>query len=334
MRFRTITAPNMQAAMTKLRAQMGADAIILNTEQSDSGHIILRAAVEQAGNEQDELNTDATLALAPGDVMEYDSASTHISDALSFHRLPEHIKTSLMHTVDTVASADAVFTLAAAFDNHFRFAPLPHLPPRPIMLIGPAGAGKTLTAAKLTARSLLAGNEIMLVSTDIERTGGSAQLEAYAKLMQRPLHTAADGDALARVLQDRNKNTACIIDTAGTSPFNLGELHLLKSLIMSADVEPVLVLSAGGDAAEACEIVNLFSGLGARGLIFTRLDTTRRLGSILSAMETGNMTLHHVSITPYVAQGIAPITPVMLARIFLEDPNEHDSFNELERASQ
>ncbi len=334
MRFRTITAPNMQAAMAKLRAQMGADAIILNTEQSENGHIVLRAAVEQDSQPHDELITDAIPALAAGDVMEYDSASTHISDALAFHRLPEHIKASLLHTVDAVASEDAVFSLATAFDTHFRFSPLPLLPPRPIMLIGPAGAGKTLTAAKLAARSLLAGNEIMLISTDVERTGGSAQLEAYASLMQRPLSTAADGDALARVLQSRNKNTACIIDTAGTSPFNLGDLRLLKSLIMAADVEPVLVLGAGGDAAEACEIVNLFSGLGARGLIFTRLDTTRRLGSILSAMETGNMTLHHVSITPYVAQGIAPITPVMLARIFLEDPNEHDSFNELERASQ
>lgn len=331
MRFRTITAPDMQSAMAELRAQMGAGAIILNTEQNAKGQVVLRAAIEQ-----DDQHTPDQLAheIQESAAKQHDSAIEQISNALAFHRAPQTLAAALMHTVDAVAGDDAVLALAAAFDAHFRFSPLPAVPARPVMLIGPAGAGKTLTAAKLAARSLLAGNETMLFSTDTVRTGGAAQLAAYAQLMQRPLHTAACEGDLANLLQSRPQNTACFVDTAGASPFNRAELRLLKSLIVCADVEPVLVLSAGGDATEAGEIANLFSSLGARGLIVTRLDTTRRLGSLLSAMQAGAMTLQHVSITPYVADGLAPITPVALARIFLEDPCQRDSRIELERTSQ
>ncbi len=323
--------------MVRLRASMGPGALILNTEHNASGQVTLRAAIEHpteniANNNDIALAAGAHNPWACDEGMEYDSAHAQIFDALTFHRAPEAITAPLMQTLGN-ANDDALLALSAAFDARYGFSPLPYQPERPILLIGPAGAGKTLTTAKLAARSLLNGNDIMLISTDVVRTGGAAQLSAYAEIMQRPLFTADSGEALAQLLEARPKNTACYIDTQGTSPFNLTELHELKSFVMAADVDPVLVLSAGGDAAEACEIVNLFAGLGVRGLIITRLDTTRRLGSILSAMETGALTLHHVSITPFIADGLAPITPTALARIFLEDPFEHDSFKAMEQAS-
>lgn len=335
MHFRTITAPDMETAMAKLRSSMGPDALILNTQRSANGQITLRAAIEHAPDPHAELTASVQhgqQAWGAGHAMQYDSGHAQIADALAFHRVPEAAAAPLMQTLG-LADGDAVLALGAALDTRYRFAPLPYVPERPILLIGPAGAGKTLTAAKLAARALLNGGGAMLISTDTVRAGGTAQLAAYAEIMKRQLFTAADGEALANRLQSRPKNTACIIDTQGVSPFNPAEFHALQTLVMAAGVDPVLVLPAGGDAAEACEIVSLFAGLGARGLIVTRLDATRRLGSILSALETGAMTLHHVSITPYVADGLAPVTPVALARIFLQDPYGHDSYNELEQAS-
>lgn len=325
--------------MAKLRASMGEDAYILNTERSKNGQIIIRAAVEQPRESEIEPDPESLMAAEPPPVtvnaaLQHDCAVQKISDAMAFHRAPENIVAPLKQTIDAVACADAVLTLAAALDARFGFAPLVCSPARPILLIGPAGAGKTLTAAKLAARSLLEGNDAMLISTDMVRAGGSEQLAAYARIMERPLHIAASSAALQEILASRPPDAACIIDTAGVSPFNLDEMLALKSLIAVSGAEPVLVLNAGGDAAEACEIAGLFAGLGARGLIVTRLDTTRRLGSILSALEAGAMTLRHVSITPYVAQGLAPITPVTLARLLLEDPFDHPSFKELEQASQ
>ncbi|MDO9460270.1 MAG: GTP-binding protein [Alphaproteobacteria bacterium] len=334
MRFRTITAPTMEAAMAELRATLGPGAIILSSECARDGKVSLRAAVERAPT-QDGMESapqqETQTRFANDD---YEDAVSAIENALDFHRAPQAINTMLLQTVATMTADDPVQALAAAFDTRYGFASIPHAPERPILLIGPAGAGKTITAAKLAARSVLAGYETILITTDLVRTGGAEQLAAYAETMNVPLYRAASGPELTALMESHRNKTTCIIDTTGTSPYNLNELKLLRKFVMAVDCDPVLVLPAGGDAVEACEIVNIFSGLGARGMIVTKLDATRRLGSILGALEAAAMTLHHVSITPFVANGLAPITPAGLARLLLEDPVEHESFSQLEQAAQ
>lgn len=334
MRFRTITAPTMEAAMAELRATLGPAAIILNSECARDGKVTLRAAFERAPS--DGQNGDATSPQTQNRFSrdEYEDTVSAIDTALAFHRGPQAINAMLLRTIETMNADDSVQALAAALDTRYVFSPIPLQPVRPILLIGPAGAGKTITAAKLAARSVLAGHETKLITTDLVRTGGAEQLAAYASSMSVPLFRADGAMALTALLEARNDPATCIIDTTGTSPYNLTELKLLRKLVMAVDCDPVLVLPAGGDAVEACEIANIFSGLGARGMIVTKLDVTRRLGSILGALEAAAMALHHVSITPFVANGLAPITPAGFARLLLEDPAEHESFIDLEQAAQ
>ncbi len=316
--------------MAELRATLGPDAIILSSECTSNGKVSIRAAVEHSSPE----NPQFQEMQAPFLDGKHQDTFDGIENALTFHRAPQAINAMLLETLGTMAACNPVQALAAALELRYGFASIPIHPVRPILLIGPTGAGKTLTAAKLAARSVLAGNETMLITTDLVRTGGAEQLEAYARSMNVPMHRAADGMELAALLDSKQSIKNCIIDTVGTSPFNLTELKSLRNLVMAVDCDPVLVLPAGGDSVEACEIVNIFSGLGARGMIVTKLDVTRRLGSILGALEAAAMTLHHVSITPFVANGLASITPVALARLLLEDPAEHESFLELEQAAQ
>lgn len=338
MRFRTITAATMEAAMAQVRTTLGPGAIILNSECGNNGNVTLRVAVEHehAGNAP---ATHHAAEQQPEFLQEYlDGADVDILNligtALAFHRAPQTINAVLLQALEAVEAYDPVQALAAALETRYGFAPLASLPVRPVLLMGPAGAGKTVTAAKLAARSVLAGHKTVLITTDLVRTGGANQLAEYAGKMKVPLYRAADATGLTALLEVWDSQTCCIIDTTGTSPYNLSELRSLKNLVMAIDCDPVLVLPAGGDSVEACEIVNLFSGLGARGLIITKLDVTRRLGSILSALEAAAMVLHHVSITPYVANGLAPINAAALARLLLEDPTEHESFIDLEYAAQ
>lgn len=339
MRFKTITAPTMREAMQTLRDSMGPDAIILNTQCGADGSVILRAALERRAEpgalpDDDMAQMANPFAFPMADPAQETEIIAEISDALNFHRVSEDLVARLTKTASAFSVNDAIAALTATFDGLFGFSPLACAPERPVMLIGPAGAGKTVTTVKLTARALLAGHDAMLITTDVTRTGASAQLRELTEIMGCTLHEASGPADLADLLAQRQPGSACFIDTPACSPFNLTELELVKSLIMAADVDPVLTLPAGGDAAEAAEIVHVFSGLGARGMIVTRLDTTRRLGSILSAMDSAAMTLHHVSVTPYIARGLAPISPGALAHIFMEDPFEQDTYQELERASQ
>ena len=68
---------------------------------------------------------------------------------------------------------------------------------------------------------------------------------------------------------------------------------------------------------EAADIAVKFSSIGARRMVITRLDMTRRLGSILTAAHAGRLSLSDISITSGVAEGINPINPASLARLIM-----------------
>lgn len=320
--------------MAELRATLGPGAIILGTECARNGKISIRAAAEHAPSE-DVSTSSASQDNRPhhAEETQYDDYQT-IEAALNFHRVPQIISGHLLNMLGSVNANDAVQALAAVLDMRYSFAPLPVQNTRPVLLIGPSGAGKTITAAKLAARSLLAGHNSLLITTDLVRAGGAEQLAAYAASMNTPLHRAAAATEVPAILEAQKEPVNCFIDTTGASPYNLDDLKALRKLVMAVDCDPVLVLPAGGDAMEACEMVNIFSGLGARGVIISKLDATRRFGSILGAMEAAAMTLHQVSITPYVANGLAPLASTGLARLLLEDPMENNSYSELEQAAQ
>jgi flagellar biosynthesis protein FlhF len=112
------------------------------------------------------------------------------------------------------------------------------------------------------------------------------------------------------------------IDSPGLNPFSHHDMDYLKGLISAADVEPILVIAAGGDAAEAGDIGEAFSAAGATRLLATRLDMTRRLGAILSAADGGQLMFSEVSLNPHVATGLCAVNPVSMARLIL--PPEED----------
>lgn len=320
--------------MAELRSTLGSGAIILNSESASNGVVTLRAAVEHEGAQDQSQYASGWSGADDYDSGETDSALGAIEQALAFHRAPPPVNTLLLQTVEAMLGDDPVQALAAALETRYSFSPLPTSLVRPVLLIGPAGAGKTITAAKLAARSILAGRKAALITTDLLRTGGAEQLAAYAATMNVPCHRAADGARLAELIEAQDPAASCIIDSCGASPYNLTELNSLKKFVMAIDCDPIVVLPAGCDSVEMCEMVNIYSGLGARGLIVTKLDASRRLGCIIGALETAAMILHHVSITPYIANGLAPVTAVTLARLLLEDPAEHESFSDLELAAQ
>ena len=94
----------------------------------------------------------------------------------------------------------------------------------------------------------------------------------------------------------------------------------IRAFIDAADAEPVFVLAAGGDPAEAAEAAEAFAALGARRMIVTQVDLARRLGGILAAADTASLAFAGISISPFVAQGVGSLNPVSLARLILRDP--------------
>ncbi|MFN6953186.1 MAG: hypothetical protein ACK4PG_00170 [Acetobacteraceae bacterium] len=207
-----------------------------------------------------------------------------------------------------------------ALAREFRFAALPDGSARPLLLAGPPGAGKTLTAGKLATRAVLAGTPPLLVTTDAKRAGAAEQLTAFARILGLSVAVAQTPAALGKALAARAPGQPVLIDTAGSDPFDAADAAFLVALIRAAEAEVVAVLPAGLDADEAAELARAYALLGSRLLVPTRLDQARRLGSVLAAAWAGPLAFAEAGCGPGPADGLIRLTPSLLARRLAGEP--------------
>ncbi len=193
MRLKSFTANSLPEAMGRVRQALGPDAVILSTQPSDDGKgVRVTAALED--NPLEDLVFDSP----EGAVVSIDE----IGEALAYHRVPPGLFDRLIGAAAGLPAEDETLALGGALDNEFDFAALPEGPtPRPLMLIGPPGAGKTATAAKLCARVRLAAGQASLITMDTVKSGGMAQAAAFAEALGARLESAPDVDALAALAE-------------------------------------------------------------------------------------------------------------------------------------
>jgi flagellar biosynthesis protein FlhF len=336
-RLKSFHAPSMVEAMRLVRDALGDDAIIVATREEEGG-VRLTAAIDDVEEPLLPPLSSHDPEPAIGDIGR-DYSRNHgrgyrrepeidvvdlICDALSRHGTPPLITDRLLNTIATYDTCDPMEALSGALDSIFTFQPLPlGRAPRPFMLIGPPGAGKTLTIAKLATRATMSGRKVGVITTDTARAGGVDQLAAFTKLLKLKLLAVEDTDALADALSVQRGVEQVLIDSAGRNPFDADDMNDLGDLLNAADLEPVLVLPAGCDAAEAAEVGSSFRELGARRLLLTRLDMTRRLGSLLAIAYEARLSFSDVSATPQVAEGLSALNPNSLARLLLPNHAQH-----------
>ena len=317
MRLKSFTAPTMAEAMELVRQELGDDAIIVSTQRAaGSKGVRITAALEPA---------DADLAVA--EMLSESTESTAaeaVRAALAEHGVPPKVADRMVNAARTAEINDPTLACAAALEAGFNFAHLPeHGAPRPFMLVGPNGSGKSIAVAKLAARSVLKQRQVGVITCDNIRAGAVEQLAAFTSILEIDLMRARGPEALARIVESTNGLfDLIVIDSPGLNPFKQSDMDYLQALVEAADVEPVLVMAAGGDAMEAGEIGEAFAGIGATRLFASRLDTTRRLGAILACAEAGQMAFCDVSASPHVASGISPISAISLARLIMPQPAE------------
>lgn len=314
MRLRNFTAPTMSEAMALVRAEMGDDAIIVSTDvDGDDGVCWVTAALEDDIVLPDEAyDTSETQPMDPLARREF------LAQVLTAHGLPQHLTEQVLRDCDLVDETDPALTLAAAIDMGARFRPIDFdTQSRPLMLVGPPGAGKTITAAKLAAHARFAGKRVFIATSDSKRAGGIEQLKAFTDILEMTLVTAPDVDTLAGQVDAISAADAAIIDTAGVNPFDDEDMQALRTLAAAADAELILVLAAGADAMESADTARAFAAIGAERMVISRLDMTRRLGGILAAALAGRVAIANVSINPQVADGLSRINPVSLAQLLV-----------------
>lgn len=165
--------------------------------------------------------------------------------------------------------------------------------PTVLMLVGLQGTGKTTSAAKLALHlSKRAGNEVMLVSTDVYRPAARAQLAKLAadhgfayfgeESTTEPATIAREALAAAR----RGGQRWLIVDTAGRLHVDaqmMEEARQLQDIVQPAETLYVLDSMAGQDAVNSAQVFH--SAMPLTGVILTKADGDARGGAALSVRE-------------------------------------------------
>ena len=307
MRLKLFRAPNMAGAMRRVRAELGPDALILSSRPVAEG-VEVTAALDPAEPPAPTPVPAPASALPRATAAAAPQAAPQV-EALAFHGAPAALRRKL-------AAGPLAFALSAAL----RFAALPLAPGGPpILLAGPAGAGKTLSTVRLATRLVMAGTAPMVVTADGQRAGATEQLAAFTRVLGLNLLVASQPAGLRRALAGRRTDAPMLVDAPGLDIFDPAECRQLADLAGAIGARIALVLPAGLDPAEAADIAAAHRVLGAEALVATRLDTARRIGAILAAAEAG-LALAEAGTGPGAADGMVPMTPELLARRLMQAP--------------
>ena len=305
MRLKVYQAPNIGAAMAMVRDELGPDALILANRAVDGG-VELTAAQEHPPSEPSPPQTGAPMQWPlqppqPSAVPVLPSEMAR-SGTLRWHGVPPALAARL-------GRGD----LATSLGAEMRFGSLPCRPGEPpLLLVGPPGAGKTLTVARLATRLKLSGQTAMVITCDGRRAGAAEQLAAFTRLLGFTLIVADTPRQLARAVARRTADEPVLIDMPGLCPFDTQDQDYVRECQAAVEATIALVLPAGLDPADAEDLAGSFKDLGAALLVATRLDQSRRLGGLLAAADTG-LAFTDAGISPAVADGLTKVTPAFIA---------------------
>jgi flagellar biosynthesis protein FlhF len=146
--------------------------------------------------------------------------------------------------------------------------------PQIIALVGPTGAGKTTTIAKLANHPhVFGGWPAGLLCLDTWRIGAVEQLREYAEISGHPFEVAYDERDVEAAMKRLARCDVVLVDTAGRGPAQADEAAtLLAPLAVHGPLEVHLVLPAGLRLEHARRVRVHHRGFGITHLLGTKLD--------------------------------------------------------------
>ena len=146
--------------------------------------------------------------------------------------------------------------------------------PLVVALVGPTGAGKTTTLAKLAVNpAAFGGWKVGLLTIDTFRTGALEQLESYAAITGMPLEVVYSRDEVAGAMERLAGCDVILVDSPGRSPrhpaHNAAWMDLLKAI---GPDEVHLVVPASVRLEVATVALDAYDALGVTHLIISKLD--------------------------------------------------------------
>ena len=224
-----------------------------------------------------------------------------IARAVAASHPVEKRRTALAANLHTTL-ADQLHALAAPDDG---FAPVE-------VFVGPPGAGKTTTIAKIAAQQRVReGRRIGLVAADGYRVGAVEQLRLYAEVIGAPLTVARSVDELDHALATARR--PILIDTPGRSPNDDMSREMFRVVGRHPGVRTHLVLPASLPPAHLRRTLDRFHEARPSRVVITKLDEADSLAPLVGVLREAALPISFVGTGQRVPEDLHRATPPAIA---------------------
>ncbi len=193
--------------------------------------------------------------------------------------------------------------------------------PKIVFFVGNTGVGKTTTMAKLASKCKLENKlNIAMFSVDTYRIAAIEQIKTYANILNSPMEVIYTPEDMKNYVEKYKDCDLILVDTAGRSHRNEDQRKDLQAIIDSVEdyeKEIYLVVSVTVKYNDLISIAKTYGELFDYKLIFTKLDETKELGSILNLKLEMNKDLSYVTWGQNVPDDIGVLNPQIIAKKLL-----------------
>ncbi len=331
MKIKRFKAKDMHEGMLMIKRELGNEAIILSSRKvkdvDGSSVMEITAAVEKKETKPEPKGLFAKEKyLSPTIPNEKSSQVKNLSNKLNKHGLTGDIQ----HKIDTAVEA---FTGSGFSDFDALDMVLGKMVPfttsvkalergKIHVFVGPTGAGKTTTIAKLAVQKKMERYTVGMLSFDNQRVAGFEQLNIFADALKENCFLLQDPKDFMAASVSLGPKDFIFVDTTGFNPFKPKQLTYLKSLIeqLGENVDVHLVLPCTMNAEEMSYIPATVECLHPKTVIFTKIDETARLGGLANVAAMSGLQVCFATNGTNVPQNIIELDSAILAKELMKSP--------------
>lgn len=350
MKVKKYTGKTIQDTIFKVKAELGSDAIILNTRKYKTGGVMglfaqkqveVLAALEEKdkGNQRtlQEIENLKKVVTNLNEKWETEGFVENLSDELAviYHHLNEQgvkedLSKKIVEQLEEETEDESGFFQNIVWERLKDFVgkcqPIKFDSKRKVILLtGSTGVGKTTTIAKLAAKFKLEENKkVGLLTADTYRIAAVQQLKTYSDIINVPLKVVYNAEEFNHELQNNfNGYDIVLVDTAGSSWNDKLQLGRLKKFAKHRLVNEVHLLISLNTKSENIEmILDHFSILNPDKLILSKMDETNTFGDIINIQSQRALPYSYITFGQDVPDDIKEANDEIIIEYLLGDYNE------------
>ena len=189
-----------------------------------------------------------------------------------------------------------------------------------VMFVGPTGAGKTTTLAKLAAQyGILQKMRVRMITADTYRIAAIEQLKTFAEIADIPMEVVFTPEEIRRmVTRMASSSDLVLIDTAGRSQHNKEHMDDIKHMVEAAQPDELhLVMSSTTKQSDLRDTMDRYRLLGVNRILFTKLDETAKYGTLYNLLAEDKVPFSYVTTGQSVPDDIEEGKTMKLAQMLL-----------------